>query len=334
MHRVVAGFGLPLLLLGGAELLLRLVGFDRPVTQHRLTFVNPDRLWAETREDSMTVTDPWLFWRLRPGWRDRWGVPLNSAGYRTPEFETRRRPGWRRIVCLGDSVTFGVAVPVLRTWPRLLEEELRRRWETDAVEVINLGVPGYSAIQGRRILESQVVDLRPDLVILGFGAFNDWVPAIGRTDREQAHVPALHRLRVLQAVAALVPRKELDPPENPREAYDRIRRMHTADLKGPRRVPLEDFEWALEDMATRATQAGAQVIFLVPALPGETRVRNPASEDYRAAILRVAATGGHAAVDARELFSGLPDAAVFLDFCHPTEVGHARLSAGIAAVVR
>jgi lysophospholipase L1-like esterase len=40
------------------------------------------------------------------------------------------------------------------------------------LEIINMGVPGYSSLQGLTLVEEEVLDLDPDLVIAGYG-FND-----------------------------------------------------------------------------------------------------------------------------------------------------------------
>ena len=40
----------------------------------------------------------------------------------------------KKLICLGDSLTFGLRVPQSQTWPRLVQET--------GVEVINLGICG------------------------------------------------------------------------------------------------------------------------------------------------------------------------------------------------
>ena len=84
--------------------------------------------------------DPLLFWRLRPNLRDvLWDsmrVTTNDQGLRYDHDVGRKPPGAFRIVCVGDSVTFGYRVPrvYLRRprenpewlpYPMLLERWLR-----------------------------------------------------------------------------------------------------------------------------------------------------------------------------------------------------------------
>jgi hypothetical protein len=75
-------------------------------------------------------------------------------------------------VALGDSVTFGLEVPIEQTYPKVLERELLNHGRA-AVEVINAGVPGYGTRQELAWLRAYGVRLSPDLVILGFFVGND-----------------------------------------------------------------------------------------------------------------------------------------------------------------
>jgi hypothetical protein len=50
----------------------------------------------------------------------------------------------------------------------VLEKELRVRFPTKAIEVINPGVMGWSAVDEAKLLERIGPLLRPDLVLVGF----------------------------------------------------------------------------------------------------------------------------------------------------------------------
>ncbi|MEW6272907.1 MAG: SGNH/GDSL hydrolase family protein [Thermodesulfobacteriota bacterium] len=132
--------------------------------------------------------DPVLFWRLRPGVeRTIWDftvVSTNEQGLRHAGPVERKRPGVLRIVCLGDSVTFGYRIPLAfpdapeqydrgdAAYPGRLERLLRSRYDGREVEVVTLAVPGYSTHQGRLLLERWIERLEADVVIICFG-FND-----------------------------------------------------------------------------------------------------------------------------------------------------------------
>ena len=81
---------------------------------------------------------------LQRDWLDEQGRVINrmnSLGVREREELTKPKPaGQRRIVCIGDSFTFGWGIPAEQTWARLLETELR----TDGLDVrtVNCGASG------------------------------------------------------------------------------------------------------------------------------------------------------------------------------------------------
>jgi SGNH hydrolase-like domain, acetyltransferase AlgX len=63
-------------------------------------------------------------------------------------------------VAIGDSFTYCSTVPVEKCWLHLVTQETGRRF-------VNLGVPGYSAIQETRMLERYGLPLHPRLILSG-----------------------------------------------------------------------------------------------------------------------------------------------------------------------
>lgn len=132
--------------------------------------------------------DPVLFWRFKPNQKltdssiYRRPVTINSHGFRGPDFALPKPAGVYRVVCLGDSSTFGWSVADDETYPAQLAPLLQKRCPKRRVEVLNLGVTGYSSHQGRRLFERMAGQLRPDAVIFAFGP-NDRLPAL-KSDRE------------------------------------------------------------------------------------------------------------------------------------------------------
>jgi lysophospholipase L1-like esterase len=142
--------------------------------------------------------DPVLGWRNVPGtWVVGAGDParagnaavtIDALGFRGPEVSREKEDGTLRIVCLGDSGTFGVvnAAPAGEKprwlpgvgYPDVLRSRLQRQGMS-RVEVINAGVVGYSSAHGLRQLMVQILDLSPDVITVRFGA-NDlklsWAP--------------------------------------------------------------------------------------------------------------------------------------------------------------
>jgi len=74
-----------------------------------------------------------------------------------------------RIVCLGDSNTYGQDLPYAQTYPAVLQDLLREKYpELDAV-VINAGICGHTSVQGLARLERDVLWYEPHVVASAFG---------------------------------------------------------------------------------------------------------------------------------------------------------------------
>lgn len=191
--------------------------------------------------------DPLLLWRLKPNLdRAIWDftvVSTNAQGFRADYSIGEKPAGTLRIVCLGDSVTFGYRVPPVwpdkpneynRDWapfPMLLEKELRRANPTRRIEVFPMAVPGYTSHQGLAWLRRDIEKLEPDIVIASFG-WNDasssdvadrdaidtrWIPFITRwlIDHSQtfAHATRWVRSRNQTAPAVRTPTPRVSESE-------------------------------------------------------------------------------------------------------------------------
>lgn len=132
--------------------------------------------------------DPVLGWKLRPRARryfrdeaEPYLIQTNSRGLRDREHTYEKPANTFRIVVLGDSFVFGSGgVPAESRFTDLLEKR------DPHLEVINLGVPGYSTDQEYLILKTEGLLYHPDLVVMcmfvndfreSFLLFN---PSIGR----------------------------------------------------------------------------------------------------------------------------------------------------------
>ncbi len=125
------------------------------------------------------IDDPIRAYKNRPGHEDEF-FRINSLGFRGEEIEPEKPRDIIRIVCLGDSGTFGYwrrapDVPGWDNYPQALVELLKQHG-LGHVEVLNAGVLGYSAPHGLRQLMVQILDLDPDVITVRF-AFNDHLPS-------------------------------------------------------------------------------------------------------------------------------------------------------------
>jgi hypothetical protein len=78
-----------------------------------------------------------------------------------------------RILCVGDSHTYGAGIPASDSYPAALQSILDER-APGAYSVINLGVPGMNTAQVLRRLPQYVRLYRPETVVAWVGINNAW----------------------------------------------------------------------------------------------------------------------------------------------------------------
>ncbi len=97
----------------------------------------------------------------------------NSLGLRGEDVSVEKPAGVFRIACLGGSTTFDIgSVGKDLPWPEVLQKQLRAMLPGQGIEVINLGIPGYTSFDSLINLQYRVLALEPDLVIF-YHAHND-----------------------------------------------------------------------------------------------------------------------------------------------------------------
>jgi len=330
-----------LLLVAAAELVLRVA---LPPVESLDVFVR-SAFQQDDFRDAHNVRifegDPLLFWRLRPNlehvvW-DFTVVSTNPQRLRQARPVTERRAGRVRIVCLGDSVTFGYRVPLVfparpddydrsaRPYPELLEQRLKAAHPGHDVEVLNMGVPGYTSRQGRAWLESRIGQLAPDLVILCFG-WNDIALREAADQDAMSMATASVLARRVASHSQLLLRATLVV----RSARSRLAGPST----GARLVARQSQEEFVRDVLAAARVArrhGAHAVIVAPIFggvpePGETERRLIA---YRAALVRAATREGVPVLEVPELteaaFPG--NKALFpVEPIHPGPLGHRLLA--------
>jgi hypothetical protein len=109
---------------------------------------------------------------------------INSLGFRGPDFQPVKPEGVFRVICLGESSTFGFRDSDTGTYPFQLEQLFRQHPEGAKVEVINAGFPYYNSGSILALLREELLDYHPDLLTL-YSAYNDagWPLEVGRLSR-------------------------------------------------------------------------------------------------------------------------------------------------------
>lgn len=270
------------------------------------------------------VSDRALFWKLRPGLPStviegrigpsdpiRFTLSTTPAGFRAPG-----PAGPPAVVCLGDSCTFGLGVDDGETFPAQLHL-------STGLGVLNAGVPGYSAFQGRRLLEERIGRWRPGNVVIQFG-WNDAAVWDGRSDAEHAallaHEPGLlFRSRLIQLLASFL------------RARGRPAGSGTPLPERPRLTP-EEFGEELRSMIRLSRSEGARPLLVI--WPARYHLRGIRVPPHLDVIRRVAAAEGAPLVDLFEVFSRNGSTALYADTVHANAAGNRAVAMAVATALR
>jgi len=305
----------------------------------------PYRMWM--------VRDPFAGWRNQPGFVSE-SFRINSLGFRGEEIEADKPPGTIRIVCLGDSGTFGLWHAESAEGPDRIETrfdthypgELARALAADGhpVEVVNAGVVAYTSSHGLRLFISRVLDLAPDIVTVRF-LWNDhepaFEPALSAEDPEstlgQRALEALRGWRLLRLAL---------------RAEQGIGFLHEAP-EGGRWVDLERYASNLRRFAEISRRHGIRLLFIdYPLRPlawgvfesDAARVEEGhyesveeihiVHERYHAVLRQVAAEEGVPLVEsAPSLRQRPPPSFTTVDIVHPNATGARVLGRRIAETI-
>lgn len=251
------------------------------------------------------MTDPELGWTLKPNQHsftiDQL-VTTNGLGLRSPEIAVRKPAGVFRVLCLGDSQTFGNGVTQDRTYAAMLRPLLAPTPGSRLVESINGGVQGYDTLQEVALLERLAPQIEPDVVTLGF-YLND-IGDVLRTNKTSMAAetgefrrdglkrlipyPVIYLAKRSRLITLVLWRLNLLAYGGPSDPGNQV--LRGAD------PPQYEPAWRLiEESLSKARDLAISlgfrlIVFPVPALPG---VINPSpSERYRSRFLTIAARLG------------------------------------------
>lgn len=306
--------------------------------QQRAQVANPEK-------SVIFESDPLLLWRLKPNldhvvW-DFTVLSTNAQHLRADYPLEAKQPGTIRIVCLGDSVTFGYRVPVV--WPdrpkdynpewlpfsMLLEKQLKAANPNQKIEVIAMAVPGYTSHQGLAWLKRDIAKLQPDLLTVSFG----W------NDASFSDVPDREAIRTNWYVVGT--RWLIDHSQAFAHATRWLRaRQQTQSSTSIQPVPRVSQQEYLDNMlgiANLARERGLGLIVI--AAPYRDRVTNvPEAEmmlSYRVALRSAMEQRGVPFLEIRELTeAGSPsNLGWFGELIHPNHMGHRLLASELLKLI-
>lgn len=258
--------------------------------------------------------DPLLVYECRPGASTVTdGIPIrvNSAGFRGADFPLERRPGVRRVAVVGDSVTFGAAVPEDHTFVARAGAALGDRWEA-----FNFGVTGYNSDQERIELDSRVLPYRPDVVAVAY-CMNDITPTDGIAEMSIASHPSSWGRRLHSQLVIYLSDQAARRSSWRNRSFDRPARLFSR----------------LSELQGEGGTRGLVVLF--PQFD-EARTSWNRPEEYDKAR-DLATASGVAIVDLRQALESVPPSErpkLFIDRTHLSESGHALVARLLADAVR
>ena len=246
---------------------------------------------------------------------------INNLGCRGEDITVEKRPGRKRVLCLGDSFTFGEGVRENDAWPQRLGKILGPGYE-----VINAGVQGNDLDNEAAFLLQYGRQLSPDVVVIGFFMndampFEETVAHQGRpgaeTDSDLGRHSALWRLLERRRKDASQTRRYLDAlqasfsSEHWRQAKARIPRLRAM-----------------------ADHDGFRIVVVIFPLLYELDGAYPLGSEH-AEVRKAFGDAGIEVVDLLETYRGRkpPDLWAHATDPHPNEVAHGMAAEKIAAVL-
>lgn len=318
---------------------------------------------------TLVTYDPILYWRGRPFAR----LPgtdefLNDRGFRGSAFRDDKPRSLKRVVCMGDSATFGFVshggpyFTFTPTYSSELQKLLNTNDSRQMVEVINAGVIGYSTSEGLRLLKHEVRYWHPDLITIRYGV-NDHLrwSSDYRPDFESHNAlvrwmqDGLLDSRIYQLLVRLksVPQLVAGGVAAKRRARSKKKPKPLTEAVDTR-VPLPQFEYNMRRLVAESRATRAKVVLMTaPLAPPfaeittNTRMVNalgyPSYDEmvarhrqYEDVVRTVARDMGVDLADgSRDLAArGLEQFFTHYDPAHPNGDGHVAIARDLAALIQ
>ncbi|MBX3025612.1 hypothetical protein KF840_11965 [bacterium] len=284
-------------------------------------------------------------------------IVLRLGASVVPEPSALRGGTAPRLLCLGDSNTYGIFLPTRDdAYPHQLHLALGRRGQR--VDVINLGYPGNNSSRIRAALPSALATVRPDTVTVMVGANDFWtvpepLPAAGDgwpSIRQWLwrHSRAFRFLFMLRQ--ALSPRGAAPEVTYRADPAYRLRPEDTATLPADLRGEIEldgqrfaggferkeggvpNWQVGLRDnlaaIVAAVRDSGAEVVLIT--YPSEQDAYRFASQVIREVAAETGAPLIDLGVQFRALCPAPPCPDIFYPDGHPTAAGHAAAGERVA----
>jgi len=273
-------------------------------------------------------------------------ISINPQGARDAPFTEKLNN--KRIVAVGDSFTFGIGVELEDTYVKQLESTLRKADHN--IEVLNLGVGSYNFWHYLEVLDNRVVNLAPDLVLIGF--YLDDLSAPIRPTRVIAHNPFEQRIeddftasalwnlvsnlwtrfetryryrRGYEYLAGIEERKTYIGGEKPDHIFYRLQ---TGSMDA---ALYRAFSTAVDRLAAWSVRENVPVVVVF--IPDASQIHEPHRQSVNRTVADEMARVGIEFIDTTPAFEAQPDARPLYLFpldAHTSTSGHALIAATLA----
>jgi len=244
---------------------------------------NPDFFWSIKPESRIECQVPYVDQELAR--KLTYTIKTNKRGLRGADFKTKKAAGEFRIICLGDSRTFGWGIAEEDTFGQQLASLIQQKTQ-QRVQVINAGVPGYTSFQGLLFAQQEIVTWEPDIVVCWYGCNDNW--PCHETDEQLYHrrkaVPGMRRFIRRSTIYTLLAQVKF--------LFIDTRRGYWQKTMTRRRVPASDFIRNGLKIAQLFKNEGSPTLFISL---GE-------GPEYRAALEKIGVVGGIPVIDAERVF--------------------------------
>lgn len=259
--------------------------------------------------------NPVMFFELRGS-----DPAINSFKMRDREYTIEAPADTRRIVVMGDSVTFGHGLPLGESYTKQLERLLNAAPDiAGKVEVMNFGVPAFSTRAELEFFRVTARQFKPDVVVVAY-VMNDpleprtMLAALAEHNRRAG---AFERFVRYSQVMAWVRMKwehitaDLQEMENYESIYD------------PQSDTWQEVVHAFQGFQAYAAEDGFELLAVV--FPALTDYENYPLAPYHEQLLAMLESQGIAYLDLLPAYSKLDAAALRFhdrDAVHPNALGH------------
>jgi len=308
-NRIIAGIIISLIILLSIELALRVFQISYEI--------EPKYKEADISLRDRSISN--LYSRISDGrfyiLRENEGREVNSDGFRGTSLNEFKNNDSLRILCLGDSTTFGVGrIESKNTYC----SQLKKLIEEDkglSVEIINAGVPGYTSFQGLNSLKIKFRDYTPDIVITYFGN-NDASSLFHKEDKDIKVFP-----KALTKTYNFLENSMMY--KNLRNIY--LNKIYAKKYKLVKRVSVEDYRTNLLEIENITYTWGGKTFFISPVYLDNENITKAKK------ILRSMHIDKENTIYLESYFNLTKNmlTELFFDDCHPTIDGHKLIAKAI-----